>query len=500
MQDSPRLQITDPNAATTYAPLSWLAVASAALGVLFILALLFLSYSAYVRKQPLMETWLLAIAAISVVLAFVSRRQILASEGTLVGIKYSDFGWWIGVFGCLGYAAYLTAIEFSFRREVDSAFRQNWSKPLQNINVDDSKDPALYSAAFMTLPIGARSDLNRNDIAGMDRRFQGQISKFRGTDLIKLAARNPNNITFTDETIRDWSMKGTNIECTLGVVAKTPEGDFQVVIPMAGLADDKKLRQWMMMTPDGGYIKGRKLTLYGWWIDYLQVSGQEIATRFLSTLGQPMGQPLAYTGFIKLNANPNQAEQLHRDILKTAGLRAIVGGNIAGVFSFTNQDTLFPMPAGWQEDLVQNIFGKPNGLRLTPAELETFKLSWNRPRSIVQGGTYLKTLNDGQSTLLINDRVLQLRVPIDILRGEDANRPTASKGVIILEPQPEELKKIRVELENARKSGNEFIASPPQDLKIRETHWRVIRIESDLNLLQPPAPQGGPGGMEGMMG
>ena len=87
----PRLNVnpTDPAAQPGYAPISWTAVASLAVAILFVLVLLVTGYMAWRDKQPLLQTWLLVFPAVAVLLAFVARRQIAASEGTRTGQVYA---------------------------------------------------------------------------------------------------------------------------------------------------------------------------------------------------------------------------------------------------------------------------------------------------------------------------------------------------------------------------------------------------------------------------
>src|SRR6478609_9674005 len=95
----PRLNVnpSDPAAQSGYAPISWTAVASLAIAVLFVLVLLMTGYMAWKDKQPLLQSWLLVFPALAVLLAFIARRQIAASEGTRTGQIYATAGWWAAV-------------------------------------------------------------------------------------------------------------------------------------------------------------------------------------------------------------------------------------------------------------------------------------------------------------------------------------------------------------------------------------------------------------------
>ena len=97
----PRLNVnpTDPAAQPGYAPISWTAVASLAVAILFLIVLLVSGYMAWKDKQPLLQSWLLIFPVVAVLLAFVARKQIAASEGTRTGQVYATYGWWAAVIG-----------------------------------------------------------------------------------------------------------------------------------------------------------------------------------------------------------------------------------------------------------------------------------------------------------------------------------------------------------------------------------------------------------------
>ena len=65
------------------------------IGPVYIVVLAAMGWGAADRSQTLIQPWLLFLPALAVVLAFVARRQIVASEGTRTGVTYASIGWWI---------------------------------------------------------------------------------------------------------------------------------------------------------------------------------------------------------------------------------------------------------------------------------------------------------------------------------------------------------------------------------------------------------------------
>jgi hypothetical protein len=91
---------------------------------------------------------------------------------------------------------------------------------------------------------------------------------------------------------------------------------------------------------------------------------------------------------------------------------------------------------------------------------------------------------------------VEVRLPCELpFPGQEANMVARAKLVLVsAEPDlPAELNKLRADA-----NPDKATQSPPDDLRRRVFHWRLLRIESDLSPVQSsqrPAEMGGaPGG------
>jgi hypothetical protein len=263
-ESPPRLASADPGKEPGYAPISWTAVAALALAVFFALLMAVIVFSAFRKGQQAVEPWLLFFPAVVLVLVFVARRQIRASEGTRAGERYANMAWWVAIVCGLGYVTYLGTIELLIRRQANQEF-VTWSNYLKDLNPTDPKDPNFYHAVHMTLDPGVRGSVPASEPARIEATFRQAVAGMRGADLTRLCYRNRGVIEFRPQGLREWQQKPTEITCTLTATAVTPEGEHGLVVPMRAVIDEKtKNRRWQIVPVPTGYVQSKLLTPYGW--------------------------------------------------------------------------------------------------------------------------------------------------------------------------------------------------------------------------------------------
>lgn len=497
----PRLSVnpSDPAAQTSYAPISWTAVASLAVAVLFVIVLVVSGYLAWKDKQPLLQTWLLILPALAVLLAFVARKQIVASEGTRTGLVYATAGWWAAVVGGLGYAAYVLAIDYDIQLQAEREFK-TFAEPLKNLDANNPRDPNLYAATYFAIEPGVRRAVKSpENIAAMDSMFADRILAFRQMDLVRICSRNPGRVEFKTHGLQDWQQKPTELSCGLAADLITPEGEHKIVVPMRAVLDEKtRQRSWHVSPPREGFVTGRNLTRYGWMIEHTEYSGRTFGQEFVGLLMAAGQTPLAYLGYVHPGMTFPEARQMLAPFAATTMGRAAIGGAPAGVpYVYSKLSDA--------EARLRTIFTRPNGAPATPEQFRTFLFCWETPGRIAPPGSVLKSNMDTNTVLFLDKDRVELRIPVELSLLADASGQAAARGKIVLRPEPASEAALLRELAEAREAAatSPKTEEPPSDVQTRPLpRWRVVRIESDLvPIFNPKGPgPGGPGGMSGMPG
>ena len=494
----PRLNInpSDPTAQPGYAPISWTAVASLAVAILFVVILVVAGYLASRDRQPLLLEPLLIFPAVAVLLAYVARKQIAASEGTRTGLVYATAGWWAAVVGGLGYAAYLFAINYDIRRQAEREFVV-WSDNLKELDANNPKDSKLYAAAYLAVEPGVRRAVKSpEDIAGMDRQFGDRLNTFRQLDLIRICARNPGRVEFRPHGLQDWQQKPTEITCALAADLITPEGEHRIAVPLKAVMDEKtRQRSWYVNPPREGFVQSRKLTRYGWMVEHAEYTAKLFGQDFQGVLMSNGQAPLAYLGFIYPGMTLDAARQELGPVVGTAVGRAALGGSALGSLS------VYPKLSDAEAKL-RSVFTRPNGAPATPDQLRTFLFCWENPGRIGPAGSVLKGNPDTNPVLFLDATKIEYRIPVELALLADASGQAAARGRIVLRPEPASEAALLKELSAARDAAGSSPKTdePPSDMQNRpKPAWRVVRIESDLiPQFNPKGPAAG--GLPGMPG
>lgn len=490
----PRLAITsDQGMQSGYAPVSWTAVACVGVAGMFLLVMGVMGFEAFRKGQPLIVPALLTFPFLAIVLAFVARRQIRASEGTRTGESLANIGWWAAVLGGLGYVAYLGAIEFAIRREANQAFAA-WTGHLAALDPKNPKDPALYEAVFMTLKPGTRASAVKSprDTAGMDRAFAVTIGGFRQNDLVRVCSRNPGAVTITPHGLQSWEQLPGEITCTLTATLSCPEGEFGLNVPMRAEIDERRSRQWQFTPPAEGFITVQRLSPYGREVAALEASASEFMFSLMSLLGSEGQEPLAYLGYVQPGWTPVRAGKLASQVVATRVPRGAIGGAALTVGDF-------PRPAGWYDYLTGTVFARPDNGPKSEADRARFLLAWFAPGRIARAGTILKSSPDVNPVLTLTPDHVDVRYPVELLiTASTSSSPSAAKGAFIVRVTRDTDPQVFADLEKARAAGvADLVISPPGSVKARSAAWRVVRLESDMNIVSEAQ---GPAGMPGMPG
>ena len=499
-EPAPKLPSSTTGNLSSYAPISWTAVAALITAVVFFLIVSVTGLDAFVRKQSLIQPWLLFLAVLAVVLAFVARRQIRASEGTRTGERYANVAWYLGVVGGLGYLTYLFGIEFAVRNDAEREFR-NFSAHLVKLDPTNPADPELYSAVYATISPGKRSALRGpNDFETMDQGFKDSVLGFRASDLARLCSRNTGECSFKITGFIDWSQKETEISCTLRAVLISPEGEHDLVVPMMAEIDVKKQRRWFIVPNKDGYVKSRRLTPYGWELEGLEMGCREIAAGFLENLTRG-NSTFAYFAYVEPNESIESATILMKGLVDKVNGRQAVAGSWA---------LLMPFSAQHEDRLYNGVFAKTDGKPPGDYERAQFKTFWNMPQRIAPAGRIIRSNVDTYQALTLSGPKLEYLQSAEIVLSPEGQQPPAARARVALQLSDKDDAALRAELAKLRQDAatapRTYEPSTEQRVALRQWNWRVVKIASDLKQVpvskEPqPGGGGGPGGMMGgMMG
>lgn len=471
MNDTPPRLATN-SAGPAYAPISGTAVASLAVGVLFVVALVIVGGMAFFKKQQFIEFEVLVFPALGVLLAFVARRQIANSEGTRVGENYANAGWWLNVLGGLGYVAYVLGVEFAIRNDAEREFKA-WAGHVVAIDPANPADPNVYQATWRTQPPGSRVAVKPDNAAAMEAQFRDALVGFRQMDVVRIAGRNRGAAKFEILGVKDWQQTQTKINCTLACKLSTPEGDFDLIVPMEAAIDQGR-RSWQIRPSSSGLVQGQSLTKYGWLVSHTEDLGKQFAFEVLNLLRNPGQQPIAYDAFVRPDTTPAWPRFLIEDQTRYA-----VTGNIG---------RLYPEPLGYAEG-VDRLFALPGGVKPTDADVARFRFCWNNGR-IARAGTTLKDSPDANPVLRVTPEAVEYLIPVELqLPGGQGPAGTARGKIVLRSTDPA----LAGEFAAAKKDPGPQMTAAPAELAKRPIPWRIVRIESDLKPV-PIAPKGGPDG------
>ncbi len=474
-----------------YVPVSWMAVAAAAVAAAFLLALLFAGYSALTSRRPLVVPELLVLPAIAIVLSFAARRIIDNSEGTrtgwLYGLNLVNAAWWVAVVGGLGYAAYLFAIDYSIRRDGENEL-QRWLASLTA--ADKDLEISINQAFLRTLEPGRRTGLRPENTEQLRSEFRNEYLQFRQCDLVRIASRNRGACTFEISGVREWATRPWGVDCVFGVTLRCPEGIFPLSIPVKGIepqspAEAAAGRQWSVVVPQQGYVITDRIqfTRYGAFLAALEASGGQYGRQFIThSSAGPHVQHFLYQRMI----GPLEHEPFWAQLDRTTLARAALLGGLGSFSPFITAESV--------RFYRERFLRLPKDAPPSPEQQRLFGSIWNS-YGLAPPQTRLRNNPDRHEILTVYDDRVEVSVPCELpFPGVGASALAAARGrLIVATSDPAVLGELQ-QLRAAVQTGSEPPARPEEFLN-RNFRWRIRRLESDLYRIAPtPAMPGDVGG------
>src|SRR5262245_52918814 len=219
-----------------YQPMAILAVVAIIVSGLFMALAVVLTIVGMVTRRAVLEPWLVIFAVIGVLLAIAARWQIRLSEGTKAGLKLASAAWWLAIIGGCVYAAYYAGSVMSIQSQARTFVQDIWLKNLVDNKVDD--------AFLLTIEPIRRKGMNIRDIRA---RFGDIVTPFRTHGMVRMLKRSETKVSIEQMGVATWQATNEGLEVTTQFVIRTPEGDFDFLIPVLG-TDHKELegRQWQI--------------------------------------------------------------------------------------------------------------------------------------------------------------------------------------------------------------------------------------------------------------
>lgn len=498
---TPRLSSATDATGVLYAPLSWMAVCGMVTGVVFVVALLVLGFASYYLGKPLLSPVLLALPVLGVLLAFAARRSIHTSEGARTGLGYANCGWWLCVIGGLCYFAYWFATDWSIRTDAERQMK-TWADKLISADPNSTDDPALREAFRLIIPIDRQNSPQVTDSKIFQAQFAGQLNTFRHTNLLLIASRNRDSVRIEPLGLRDWKQGDEGMMCEVGGLMTCAEGDFPLTVRLRSVVTERS-RQWQV-AGDPVYIPQDQFqrplgarTRYGWMMERLQFVAHEMSAEFALTLmNQQTRQQQLYSPYpfppislgqslvVETYMNRSLARDMPEKVLLSTLGRFQVAGAIAVV-----------RPT--KTDLGDDFFAREDGKPMTAEDRKILATVWDPP--VYDPGRFMpagwRNTTDPirNSVIIVEPNRILVKVPVELkpYGGEFLTSPSAytvGKLVFVCD-DPTAVK----EFNDARSAPRAVSPEYPEDLRNKPIPLRVIRIESNLLKMIPPAPkpQGG---------
>lgn len=486
---TPRLTSATDASDARYAPLSWLAVVSAVLGVVFVLTLLVLGFTSYRQGKSLHIPALLLFPVAGVLAAFTARRSIRASEGARTGIEYANAGWWLSVVGGLCYFAYLFAVDWSVRSEAQRQFSK-WADEFIQADPTNPNDPAIRAAFVKSIPPQRQNSALATDPRLFEAEFGPILAVFRQTNLLLIAARNRDTAKVVPLGLADWKQMDKELTCDVTAKLTCAEGEFPVTVQMLAVSGEKG-REWQILRqnlfiPEDTYNRpvGNR-TRFGWMVERMDIDAREAATQFTATINNQLGrvplylpnalgQSLALDAFV--SPTPVVTPDLAEKVLITSAARLM----LAGPPGLLWKGTAIPPP---------DFFAREDGKPLSDDERQKLLSVWDPPGFMQDRVTMPGKRNVADparnSFVQVEANRLVVKVPVEIKPSTadfqaNPNAYAVAKLVMVCDDPAK-----AADLAAAKAAGGPLSSSPPDDLRAARYKFRLARIESNLHALNP---------------
>ncbi len=469
-----------------YAPYSVTALLAAILAGLLLAALLLLGGSALIGGTQLVEPLLLIMPAAILVLAFAARRQIANSEGTRVGVGLCNFAWWVAVLGGCGYGAYLVGRMVGVQQDTKEALA-GWMAVLQKADPLDPRTLDFHQAFQKTLDIGRQKSLEAKTASEIELAQRGfaddtpstiGITRFRQLDLLRVLHRNREfNPQFTFDGLQSWQQDVSGLRCKSAGTLRCPEGEFRLNFDMMRQPVPGDRPGWRVVAPAGGFVGSARLTRYGLELEKMEAYGRSLVnTALLTTFGAlPQFRPQLVADF----ESPGEHAAALRYYARRVAECAAVG--IAA--------TARPEPPGYETRIKSQFFAPI--ARADAAKdgdpRERFFAAWRDGR-IVPAGIILADTPDQYPILTITEKMVEMRVPIEIQSPRLESSQSAARGAAVLVLDDAEYIRKFNELRRAAATETPVDTRPP-GAAAETIPWKLVRIVSDMKHVVMPKPQ-----------
>jgi hypothetical protein len=246
-----------------YRRISGFAIAGLIAGLLSAICVLVAGAAAFFARTPLLlPAPVLALFFVGAGLSLAALMLISRSEGVLAGTRLAVTGLLIsGVFG-LGYLAYYGAIYFALKEQADR-FTVNWLNLIKNNKLDH--------AFLETHPPEQRAGINPDNLQELKIRFnqrplaapgprerRGLLDMFRRHKFVHTLVQGGPSATIEGLGVKNWEYTNGGYKVTRIYRVTTPEGIFQVSIPVKGSESkthEYEGRQWYVEANDLQVVK-----------------------------------------------------------------------------------------------------------------------------------------------------------------------------------------------------------------------------------------------------
>ena len=251
-------------APVVYRRLSGFAIASLAVGGLYLLILIISTAWALRDQTPVdLPVYMQAVPILGIALALVSMFFISHSDGTLGGRKLASWGLGTCLVASLGYWAYYTALDFAISDQAE-VFTRAWFKKIIDGEVGaaflDTQDPA------------ARQNINPRDEKTINLRFlmalpagadgvqRGPLIALREKDIISVLRQGGDKSHITTKGVREWGFKAGGYRVRQMFVISTEDGDFETQVTVHGVESPTREfegRRWYVVYSESAVIGKR---------------------------------------------------------------------------------------------------------------------------------------------------------------------------------------------------------------------------------------------------
>ncbi len=236
-----------------YRPVAGLAIAGLVLAILNAVAVTALALTAWFSGTPLLWPWLLALPVAAALVSYAARVQIRRRQNIHAGVVLTRWGIWLSVLFGLGYGSFLLATEWAVRLQAQ-AFTDVWFDSLRQGDVN--------AAFLLTIPASQRQGDTPDDLPRLRARYglgrtgqKGPLPLFLEHPLIQLLRHAGATAKIESLGIRDWKYVGNGYLVEQEYRVTTPEGVFDVVLPVwggpaPGSDPQARGRQWHVIMSD----------------------------------------------------------------------------------------------------------------------------------------------------------------------------------------------------------------------------------------------------------